>query len=207
MALEFSKAIFFILEIYNQGMFKAEIRKQVLAQRLSLTDEEFVHLNEKLLENFKNLDLSGIKNLHVFLPIVKNREPNTFLLIAWLATNHPELQIVVSKSDFTNHSMSNHPFLGEADLIEGKFQIPEPKTDKLFDENIDMVLVPLLAFDKQGFRVGYGKGFYDRFLAGKRAVKVGVSLFDAIDAINDVHLDDIKLDLCISPKQIYRFVV
>ena len=69
-----------------------------------------------------------------------------------------------------------------------------------------MVLVPLLAFDTKGYRVGYGKGFYDRFLSKIDVKKVGISLFEAVECIADVHEDDIRLDLCITPKQIYSFV-
>jgi 5-formyltetrahydrofolate cyclo-ligase len=68
-----------------------------------------------------------------------------------------------------------------------------------------MVIVPLLAFDKKGYRVGYGKGFYDRFLANIETQKVGLSFFEPIEEINDVHLNDIRLDQCITPNGIINF--
>ncbi len=187
-------------------MLKAQVRKEVLQRRATLSDNEFEALNNLLLEQFTTIDFSSFRSVHFFLPIVKNREPNTFLMIDWLEKHHPEITIVVSKSNFSTHTMSNHPYLGKADLVSGKFEIPEPKTKEFYEGEIDLVLVPLLAFDEQGYRVGYGKGFYDRFLAGRTAFKVGVALFDPIKSIKDVHLGDIKLDLCISPKQIYTFV-
>ena len=184
---------------------KSTLRKQVLQQRLSLAEEEFLALNQLLLAQFKTLDFSEIKSIHVFLPIVKKREPDTFLLIDWLQENHPQIHIVVSRANFEDHSMSHHPFVKE-DLQENAYHIPEPQTLQIFEEKIDMVLVPLLAFDRNGYRVGYGKGFYDRFLSEMEVKKVGISLFEPIEAISDVHLNDIKLDLCITPKQIYSFV-
>jgi 5-formyltetrahydrofolate cyclo-ligase len=141
----------------------------------------------------------------VFLPIVKKREPNTYLFVEWLHEQHPEIVIVVSRSNFEDHSMSHHPYLGKADLRENRYHIPEPQTSQLFLGKIDMVLVPLLAFDYLGHRVGYGKGFYDRFLASTEAQKVGISLFGPVEEISDVHADDIKLDFCVSPDQVYRF--
>ena len=70
-----------------------------------------------------------------------------------------------------------------------------------------MVLVPLLAFDSKGYRVGYGKGFYDRFLKQCRndCVKIGLSYFEPIDAINDAGEFDVPLDFCITPQKAYVF--
>jgi len=186
-------------------MLKSAIRKEALQKRRALDEEEFLALNQLLLAQFKTLDFSGINGIHVFLPIVEKREPDTFLLINWLQENHPEISIVVSRSDFNDHSMSHHPYQKE-DLKVNSYHIPEPQTTEIFSGKIDMVLVPLLAFDQKGYRVGYGKGFYDRFLSGIETKKVGISLFEAIENdISDVHKDDIKLDLCITPKQIYHW--
>ncbi len=184
-------------------MLKSAIRKEILQQRRELSEDEFLILNQLLLAQFKTLDFSGINSIHVFLPIVEKREPDTFLLIDWLQENHPEISIVVSRSNFNDHSMSHHPYLKE-DLKTNHYHIPEPQTTEIYEGEIDMVLVPLLAFDQQGYRVGYGKGFYDRFLSEISTKKVGISLFDMLpEEISDVHQDDIKLDLCITPKQIY----
>jgi 5-formyltetrahydrofolate cyclo-ligase len=86
--------------------------------------------------------------------------------------------------------------------------IPEPVQGELIpDEQIDLVFVPLLAFDKKGNRVGYGKGFYDRFLAQCRpnTQKMGLSFFCPIDEISDVDPWDVKLDSCICPDKIWTF--
>ncbi|RZL56340.1 MAG: 5-formyltetrahydrofolate cyclo-ligase [Pedobacter sp.] len=186
-------------------MLKSTIRKQVLDQRKAVSDDEFLILNQLLLAQFKTLDFSKISSIHVFLPIVKKREPDTFLMIDWLQENHPDIHVVVSRANFENHSMSHHPFIKE-DLKENAYHIPEPQTTAIFDGKIDMVLVPLLAFDQRGYRVGYGKGFYDRFLLGIAALKVGLSLFEVMpEEISDVHKDDIRLDLCITPSRIYQW--
>lgn len=186
-------------------MLKSAIRKQALQQRTALSESEFLTLNQQLLLQFKTLDFIGVKSIHVFLPIVKKHEPNTFLLIDWLQQHHPQVQLVVSKSNFKDCSMTHHPYLGKADLQENYYGIPEPQTTAIFEREIDMVLVPLLAFDKRGYRVGYGKGFYDRFLFGRRVQKIGISLLEPIENIEDVHKDDIRLDFCITPQQIYSF--
>jgi 5-formyltetrahydrofolate cyclo-ligase len=72
---------------------------------------------------------------------------------------------------------------------------------------MDVVFVPLLAYDKSGNRVGYGKGFYDKFLSQCKAevVKIGLSFFEPEELIEDVSPSDIKLDYCVTPETIHKF--
>mgnify|MGYP003575184065 FL=1 len=86
--------------------------------------------------------------------------------------------------------------------------ITEPVSGvEVLPEQLDIVLIPLLVYDKKGNRVGYGKGFYDRFLSECRsdAMKVGLSFFEPVDLISDANELDIPLDACISPKGIFTF--
>jgi len=186
-------------------MLKSDIRKQALKQRDELTELQLSLLNEKLLERFKTLDFSKIKSIHIFLPIAHRKEPDTFLLIDWLQANHPEIEIIVPKADFTTSVMSHYSFKDRADLLHNHYHIPEPQQAKPFIGTPDMVIVPLLAFDNEGYRVGYGKGFYDRFLQNINTQKIGLSFFDAIPKIIDVNLNDVKLDSCITPEKIIDF--
>ncbi|ARS42084.1 5-formyltetrahydrofolate cyclo-ligase [Sphingobacteriaceae bacterium GW460-11-11-14-LB5] len=186
-------------------MLKAEIRKQALKDRLLLSDAEYENLNEALLNEFKTLDFSQIKTLHIFLPIIEKKEPNTFLLIEWLNKNHPEIKIIVPKADFETALMTNHEYLGVNDLKKNLYNILEPQKGNLHEGEVDLVVVPLLAFDRQGYRVGYGKGFYDRFLQHINAQKIGLSLYPAIEKIDDVNEHDIRLDFCITPTEIINF--
>ena len=186
-------------------MLKAEIRKQALKDRLLLSDAEYENLSEALLDRFKTLDFSQIKTLHIFLSITEKKEPNTFLLIEWLNKNHPGIKIIVPKADFETALMTNHEYLGVDDLKKNLYNILEPQKGNLHEGEVDLVLIPLLAFDKQGYRVGYGKGFYDRFLQDINAKKIGLSLYPAIEKIDDVNEHDIRLDFCITPTEIIKF--
>ncbi|UKT63509.1 5-formyltetrahydrofolate cyclo-ligase [Pedobacter mucosus] len=186
-------------------MLKAEIRKTELKKRLSISEKEYKSLNNGLINQFALLDFSGIKTVHIFLPIVEQNEPNTFLLIEWLANNYPLIKIIVPKADFETALMTNHEYVGKHDLKKSLFNILEPQKANLHSGEIDMVVIPLLAFDKQGYRVGYGKGFYDRFLENINAQKIGLSLSNAIDQIEDVDEHDIRLDYCITPTETIKF--
>ena len=72
---------------------------------------------------------------------------------------------------------------------------------------INMIFVPLLSFDKNGYRVGYGKGFYDRYLSQCRGdcLKIGFSYFEPLDAIDDTNEFDVPLNLCVTPTTVYVF--
>ncbi|MBC6110107.1 5-formyltetrahydrofolate cyclo-ligase [Pedobacter fastidiosus] len=186
-------------------MLKAEIRKTALKDRLAISDEEYESLNKGLLYQFAARDFSAVKTLHIFLPIKEKKEPNTFLLIEWLVENHPEIKIIVPKADFETALMTHHEYLGVADLQKNLYNILEPQKGIIHNGEVDLVLIPLLAFDAQGFRVGYGKGFYDRFLENINAQKIGLSLSPAIDKIDDVNQHDIRLDFCITPTETIKF--
>jgi 5-formyltetrahydrofolate cyclo-ligase len=97
-----------------------------------------------------------------------------------------------------------HYYYEEPGQLENNiWGIPEPvKGVPTPAEKIDAVLVPLLAFDRQGHRIGYGRGFYDRFLVECRpdCQKIGLSFFEMEDQIDGINEKDIPLDLVITPK-------
>jgi 5-formyltetrahydrofolate cyclo-ligase len=89
-----------------------------------------------------------------------------------------------------------------------RYGIDEPiNGEPISADAIELGIIPLLAFDKKGHRVGYGKGYYDRFLhtCTRKIIKIGFSYFDAIDVIDDVSPYDIRLDYCITPERIFTF--
>ncbi|HMT07236.1 MAG TPA: 5-formyltetrahydrofolate cyclo-ligase, partial [Pyrinomonadaceae bacterium] len=95
-----------------------------------------------------------------------------------------------------------------SEFTESSFGIREPQTGNVVPlADIDCVLVPLLAFDMFGERVGYGGGFYDRFLSECRpdCLKTGLSLFPPVDLISDTNENDIKLDMVITPDAVFEF--
>ncbi len=186
-------------------MKKTEIRKHAAQLRATLTDAQLHEKSEQLLAHFTTLDFSAIKVIHIFIPIEKKKEPNTFLFIDWLQHHHPEVKIVVPKADFNTALMTHHEFTTREGLVKNAFDILEPQNVNPFHEQIDLVLIPLLAFDQSGYRVGYGKGFYDRFLQNIQTKKVGLSLFPPIDLIVDTDEFDVAMDVCLTPERVYVF--
>ena len=189
-------------------MKKAEARILFRQQRSSLTTLQVNVFQDLLLIRFQELALPYFNYVHAYLPIYKNNEPDTDPLLEWLKFSNPGLQIVYPKVSPLDFSMKH--YLHEADMYfdMNQYGIPEPVGGKeIMPEELDLVFVPLLGFDLQGNRVGYGKGYYDRFLSKCKedVIKVGLSFLSPIDCIEDVDFFDKKLDFCITPERVYAF--
>lgn len=187
-------------------MRKAELRRKYLERRKALdeavAEEESLRIADHFMSFLGTLDPLP-RTLHIFLPIERNKEVNTWRIIERIREERPELRIAVSRTDFSNRHME-HVLLEEGTALEKNEKgIPEPVDGKKIEEKeIDLVLIPLLAYDKEGHRVGYGAGFYDAFLEKCRSdvLKVGVSFFGPEERVEGVGDHDVPLDRCITPR-------
>lgn len=189
---------------------KQEIRKAYIAKRLALSDDEAQHRNARLLEQCKSFILPPhSRYVHLFLPIAAKKEVDTYPLAAWLREQYPDISLVLSRSYLATASMQHYLWDKHTTLIHNSYGIPEPESGELIaPQEIDVVFVPLLAFDEAGHRVGYGKGMYDAFLRQCRedVLKIGLSLFEPVPAlIEDVFEGDVPMDHIITPERIYTF--
>lgn len=189
-------------------MTKAEVRKVFLQRRMGLSEAECLQLSHQLCENFfASVELSFVRVLHTFLPLEKNKEPNTWLILDRLRREFPHIRISLPRVTQAG-GLENFFYEGIHQLQKNSWGILEPKQGVPTEpERIDMVLVPLLAFDLRGNRVGYGKGFYDRFLATCKPTckKIGLSFSEPIDRIEDSTPLDIPLDYCVTPSGALKF--
>jgi len=190
-------------------MTKQELRKLYIQKRSLLTIDDLEKLNHQLSDNFfNNIDLSGIKVLHVFLPILKHKEPDTWLIINRIQENFNHIKLILPRIKGTNGELEHVLFENRNQLIQNNWGIEEPADGILsVPQDFDMVIVPLLAFDKHGNRVGYGKGFYDAFLSHCKndCRKIGLSFFPPEENIDDIENHDEPLDKVITPTEVFVF--
>ncbi len=187
-------------------MTKRELRIKYKYLRSLLSDDEIAELSLSISNNILELPIWEHSCFHIFLPIVSQNEVDTEYILHVLAGK--DKNIVVSKSDFTTREMQHFLLTDATKLVVNEYGIPEPVNGiEVASENLDVVFVPLLAFDLDGNRVGYGKGFYDRFLTQcPKAIKVGLSFYEAEPFCSDVFESDVKLDYCVTPNEkVYRF--
>jgi 5-formyltetrahydrofolate cyclo-ligase len=184
-------------------MTKQELRKIYLEKRQALSEAEYDQLNFQLYQIFfSSIDLSFIKVLHIFLPIISKHEPNTWLIIDRIRREFPHIRISIPKVNNQKGELENFYFEGLHQLTTNAWGIQEPKQGIPTESGkIDFVLVPLLAFDSQGHRIGYGKGYYDKFLStcSDTCTKCGISFFDPEEKITGIITTDIALDNCLTP--------
>lgn len=155
---------------------------------------------------FSSFDLSFTKVVHVFLPAPEKREPDIWPLIERIRREFPHIRLCVPKVE--GDELKNFFFEGIHQLQKGAFGIQEPTQGVPTEsKQIDLVLVPVLAADRTGNRLGYGKGFYDRFLANcrKDCLKIGVSLLDAETDPLPAEPHDIRLNYLITPQGVINF--
>jgi 5-formyltetrahydrofolate cyclo-ligase len=187
-------------------MIKADCRKMFIAKRkeLSLAEKELfsTQIIQQIVQNFDLKD----KTISVFLPIERMNEINTYPLLEL----KEELNIrfglpVVQKESVT---IQHYEYVNKEKISISSFGIPEPQGGSVIEPSeFDLVVVPLLCVDKKGYRVGYGKGYYDHFLAAckKECLFVGVSYFEPIELIEDIFEGDIPLSACVTSKNTIYF--
>lgn len=191
-------------------MNKSRVRQLAMTRRKNWSERLFNLLNESLEMEFMDFitQFQTKRTIMSFQSIEKNREVQMDVLNATLMDLGHSLAIpLVLPETLQLAAYLVDPSL---DLSISNLGIPEPDPQKhqfLPTDNIDFIVMPLLAVDKKGNRVGYGKGYYDRFLSTCRPdiLKIGVCLDEPIQQIQDVEVHDIPLDLCISPIGIHYF--
>lgn len=187
-------------------MTKKEARIKYKKLRQELTIEERDEKSCAIANELLKLPIWDKQYFHVFLSIQEHFEVDTEYILHILAGKDKD--ILISKSDFENSEMIHYLLTDGTKIRKNEYNIPEPVDGiEVPDSKIDVVFVPLLAFDEKGHRVGYGKGFYDRFLSKCKleVITIGLSFFGVEKEINDLHENDFALNYCVTPSKTYQF--
>lgn len=185
---------------------KKQLRKKYKKLREALTQDQINAFSLDIANQLLDLAIWNHEYYHIFLPIQKQKEVNTEFLLQILQGR--DKQVVLSKSDFKHKSMQHFLLTDSTRILENEYGIPEPQKGISIDsELLDVIFMPLLAYDKTGNRVGYGQGFYDRFLAQCRpdVIKIGLSFFAPDQDTIVTSKNDVKLDYCVSTKEMLCF--
>ena len=186
-------------------MNKDYFRKKYKSLRANISDETLDDLSIAIANNSLKLAIWEHSNYHVFLSIPKKKEVNTEFILHILQGK--DKSIIVPKVNNKLNHMSHILLQDNTVLKFSNYGVPEPVSGiELQPSQIDVVFIPLLAYDKKGNRLGYGKGFYDRFLekCNSKTLFVGLSLFEPEESVPN-EKTDIPLNFCITPNNIYTF--
>ncbi len=185
---------------------KAEARNILSKKRAALTESACMKMDDLLLIQLQRIDWSTTSILASFYPLANKKEPNTLLFEKYIKTLYPFIRFCYPIIDNKLHQMD---FYFETETLQiNAYGIQEPlPLNQVPPTYIDTILVPLLGFDQKGHRVGYGKGYYDRYFAkaNKDLQKIGVSYFEPMDNFTDTNEFDVPLSCCITPWNTYAF--
>ncbi len=190
-------------------MNKKKLRKKYFHMRKSFSQKEIIKMSNEIFSHLKNIFFIWEKTYyHIFLPIREYKEVNTFIIINFLLKIGK--CVTIPCSNFRNFSIENCLFHENTILTKKKYGILEPipmHKSIVSISLIEIIFIPLLIFDSKGYRIGYGKGFYDRFisLCEKNVIKIGLSFFYPIKKIKDIHKNDLLIDIGVTPYHIFFF--
>lgn len=183
---------------------KTQLRKEILRRRKLLSRERVNELSIAIQEQFLQwVQERGVFTIHSFLPIERNREVNTWPLIE--ALDEMGKRVILTRTNFDTGTMDHFLYDHYLNFEEDQFKIPTPVNARSADmKTVQVVLVPLLAADKTGGRIGYGKGYYDRLIEEMESevIKIGLNLTSCFDKFTFLEPHDQKLDYCITPYEV-----
>ena len=186
---------------------KSELRNTYSLKRKNLSDYQINKRSILISKKLLDIPIWDKEFYHIFLTSKKNNEIETKFILSMLAQKNKKV-VVPRLIDLNN---LEHILLTKQTILkENSYGIPEPQkyNDKIiFPQELDVIIVPLYVFDLNGNRVGYGKGYYDRFLKNCRddVIKIGISLFEPVKSISDISRNDIALNYAITSNSIFNF--
>ena len=182
------------------------LRKSFKKQRSLLDINQVKGLSKRIFENLLELNIWDKSFYHLYLSNQINNEVETDEIVNLLFMKNKRVFVPkILGKDLLNIEIDNN-----TKYSLNQLGIREPISSNQKDASLlEVIFVPLLIFDKLGHRVGYGGGYYDKFLGNIKddVLKIGLSLFEPIDKIQDIERHDIRLDYSITPKRVYDFTL
>ncbi|WP_435224410.1 5-formyltetrahydrofolate cyclo-ligase [Niabella hirudinis] len=189
-------------------MLKLEARTEYLKKRAQVTLRQQAIWDDLLLIQAQQLALPPLHGVFSYVAIERRKEIATDAILSYLEFRNPGMRVAYPVYDAPTSAMKA-VWVDDNTLFEvNAFGIGEPLGGPIAEPlELDLVFVPLLCFDERGYRVGYGKGVYDRYLKEVRqdALLVGLSYFEPVPRIADTDKFDVPLNYCVTPQRIYEF--
>lgn len=186
-------------------MQKDQLRFACLQKRNTLSHSQVESESLKIANRCLGLPIWDGFFYHLFLSIPEKKEVDTSFLLTVLQGKDKNIVLPRVKG---KHDLAHTLLTDSTELKISALGIPEPVSGlPVSPQVLDVIFIPLLCFDNKGNRLGYGGGYYDRFLSECRpeAKKIGLSFFGPITEISGLEKTDIPLDGCVTPEKFYTF--
>lgn len=171
-----------------------------------MSESQNNYLSELIIQSLQSSFNFNGKTVALFLPIISKKEVNTYSLIEYL--NKHEVKWCIPSTNLKTWDLTFYSLKDDSSILANRLGISEVVNGQIIPASeIDVCITPLLAHDLNGFRIGYGKGCYDRFFytCNQNLIKIGISAFD--QPLKEVETDemDVRLDYCVTPFNVYEF--
>jgi len=185
------------------GLTKQELRAIYKEKRMALSQNEVNFLSEKIFKQFiLQFNIAENQRVNIFLPIKKFNEINTWIFIDYFFEKN--IRVFVPK--IRDKNLVSLEIFPDSEFEINHWGISEPINNSSYNGIFDYIITPLLYCDSSGNRIGYGKGFYDRFFEiNKNVKKIGLNYFKPKEKITDISGFDIPLDGLIIPDKYYSY--
>ncbi len=176
---------------------KARLRKQLLDARDELSLDFIKIASNKIRDNLRKIDFYRKSSLiGVYYSI--GSEVQTHDLIQEFFNHGKDFALPrVEKNDIIFKKISSL-----SDLEPGSFSVMEPKEKCETVKNLDVILTPSIALTREGYRLGYGFGFYDRYLHGKKSKKISLSYAKQVLRTFPHDDHDVKMDCIVTEDEV-----
>lgn len=183
-------------------MTKDELRDLMKARRRALSKDDIKIFSSAITKNVCSLPCFICADT-VMIYLSSFKEPDTHTLLDYIFSHGKKCVVPVSDTD--TFTITPSYITSMDDLKKGAYGIPEPRTvNEAEIKDIDIALIPGIAFDRHGNRTGFGKGYYDRFLSEFKGVKIGICYDFQVQPSVPADAHDIKMDFIITEKRIYN---
>lgn len=187
----------------NKTQQKQKLRKELLKKRKSISKEEFLQKSTQIFKRLtEQAEFKKANTIHCYVSINERREVNTHPLIKKMLED--EKRVVVPFTQIEKGTLLHIKLDNFEDLKPNRWGVLEPQEgNEVNPKELDLVIVPMVGGDSHKNRIGYGRGFYDRFLRQTNCPKIGL-LFEAclVDKV-PVEEFDVGLDKILTEKKAF----
>lgn len=179
--------------VLDKHQQKEELRRTLLERRKSISEPDYYGASADIIEQLKRQqEYQNARTIHSYVSINERREVETRELIKEMLFKGKK--VVVPITDFEN-GMLTHIQLGSFDDLEpNKWGVLEPSGgEQVSTDELELVIVPMVGADGRCNRIGYGEGFYDRFLKKVSCPKIGL-IFER-NVVEEIPVEDFDIPL------------
>ena len=179
---------------------KINIRKEIKQKRLALSLDTYEAMSLSCFEKFKKV-LFNLSVNTIGIYISQNNEVDTKKLIEFFWENG--IKVVVPKC-YKGGTMFFYEIQSWDDVEQGKYGVLEPKLYCPLVDDIDLMVIPMISFNQEGYRLGMGGGYYDRYISKHDTIKIGLA-FSFQKQIFNQESHDMRFDVVITEKEIIKY--